>query len=179
MTTFQTVQLSLQAVSACAVVIALTFTARQIRLLAANYRDLHEWNRRKAAQDASEKWGDFAEDAIRLSEAFHFDKHHHVANLETIVELFGANKTLEASLHRILNYLETLAIGVRNGVFDEEIIKFGFRLIMPRTLRRYGPYVDHRRDKVGQVWIELSELVQRWEKDENTRSARTLTGDKI
>ena len=37
---------------------------KQFELAAASYRDLHEWNRRKAAQDAVEKYKDVQDDNL-------------------------------------------------------------------------------------------------------------------
>ena len=176
MTTFQWAQLSLQAISAIGVIVALSLTIRQIRLLRASYVDLHDWNRRKAAQDATHEWKEYAADSVALEDKFHFRQLDGVVELAVLTNTFKEDLKLRASLHRILNYFEAIANGVRNGVFDESVIHDAFCAVFDLHIHRFGQYIKHRRASGATIWIEFDELNQKWVKKDQERPRRSNTG---
>ena len=54
-------KIALQGLTLVVAGIGLVFAICQLRLLTTTYNDFHEWNRRKAAQDAIEKYTDIQE----------------------------------------------------------------------------------------------------------------------
>ncbi len=65
-----TVKLVLQALTLLAIVVGLGFTFYQLHLLRKTYVDAHDWNRRKAAQDAALQTSQLAQDMDLLHRTF-------------------------------------------------------------------------------------------------------------
>jgi hypothetical protein len=177
MSNVQLAQLVVQCVSALMVLLGLLFTSRQLRLLRKTYVDLHDWNRRKAAQDASHEWQGYADDAVLLENTFHFREKQGVVDLAALLATFSTDTKAQASLHRILNYFEAIANGTRNGVFDEPIIRDAFCGVFDLHAQRFGAYIDHRRSHgAPKAWIEMEDLSQKWQREDRSRVARASTG---
>ena len=159
------------------VLAGLLFTTRQLRLLAKTYIDLHDWNRRKAAQDASHQWQEYADDAVLLENTFHFRDNQGIVDLPTLLAAFRADAKAQASLHRILNYFEAIANGTRNRVFDEPIIRDAFCGVFDLHSQRFGAYIEHRRSHgAPKAWIEMEDLSRKWTQEDRSRVARESTG---
>lgn len=160
-------RLLLQAVSTVAVVIALLFTARQIRIASSTYHDLHEWNRRKAAQDAISEYRLLSEDVVLLDRAFKTLSASKPLSLQQILEAFEADARVRVSVHKLLNYFENLANGIRHHVLNEQIIKSYFRTNMAMYFREFEAYIRYERGSgFARVWLELEETIRRWEEGE-------------
>ena len=66
----------------------------------------------------------------------------------------------------LLNYLEGIALGVREGIYDEALVRqaFGDTLtILFRILRE--PIYERRSRHESQLYVALEALVRRWEKE--------------
>lgn len=177
MTRFQTIQLILQSIPAIAVLVTLLFTFRQLRLNTATYRDLHEWNRRKAAYDAVQQYRDFAENAQAVGKAFETSRNFDSIPLERVKQILDADPTLQVHLHRYLNYFEELANGIRHGILDEDVVRSSLQRVMIINESRFRYYTEHlRRNGRPRAYCELEELVERWQKEANQAASRRRTG---
>jgi hypothetical protein len=163
----ESARLLLQAISTAAVVIALAFTARQIKIATSTYHDLHEWNRRKAAQDAISEYRLLSEDVVQLDRVFKTLSTSKPVSLQEALEAFETEPRIRASVHKILNYYENLANGLRHHVLNEQIIKSYFRTNMATYFREFEAYIRYQRGSGSpRVWVELEETVRRWEEGE-------------
>ncbi len=64
----------------------------------------------------------------------------------------------------LLNFFEELAVAIRLGLADEEVVKRGFRGPITRTWHRTKKFVESRRSERNnaRIWQELEWLSQRW-----------------
>lgn len=172
----ETARLLLQAASTVAVVVALVLTVRQIKIASSTYRDLHEWNRRKAAQDAIAEYRLFSDDVVQLDRVFKTLSTSKPVSLQQALDAFEADPPIRASVHKVLNYYENLANGIRHHVLNEQIIKSYFRTNMAMYFREFEAYIRYQRGSGSpQVWVEIERTVQRWEEGERVSGA-TPTG---
>jgi len=177
MTNLQLVQVVLQSVSVAVVVVGFFVAVRQLRLVMRSFVDLHDWNRRKAAQDACHEWREYAEDAVLLENTFRFRDSHGLVELSKLLSTFNTDTKAQASLHRILNYFEAIANGTRNGVFDEPIIRDAFCGVFDLHVQRFGAYIEYRRSHgAPKAWIEMQDLAEKWQRDDRGRIQRDSTG---
>jgi hypothetical protein len=156
-------KLVLQGVSSAGVVVALLFTARQLQIAVAAYRDLHEWNRRKAAQEAISEYRNLSADTIVLDRAFRILSDNSPVPIETTLAAFAQDPEVRVSLHRVLNYFENLANGIRHKVLDDPLIKSYFRTNIESYLRQFEPYINHQRAANNvNACSELENLLNTW-----------------
>jgi Domain of unknown function (DUF4760) len=152
-------------------------TVRQLRLLRLSYRDLHDSNRRKAAHDAAVEWAKCADDGVRLDACFHLREVHDVVLLEEANKVFAADPSARASLHRVLNYLESVANGVNHGVLDEHVVRSAFVTVFRKYLRRFAPYIEERRAKYPELWVDARDLASQWDAADQDRVKRLRLGE--
>lgn len=145
------------------------YAAKQLR---AN----HDWNRRKAAQDATMLLIQQAPDTRLLDDALHHTVVRDPIPLEVVNKAVEDNAEVRRALHRYLNHYENLARGVRQGVYDEKIIMTACRGIMSRNWVRFGHYIAHRRSAGSpSAWSELELLLNKWQGEERQESMRLPT----
>jgi hypothetical protein len=177
MTNFQIAQLSLQAVSVLGVLATFVFALRTLRLNVAAYRDLHDWNRRKAAHDAVGKYRDFADDGRKIGETFSSAGGFDPLPLEAVKDKIHADPTLRISIHKLFNFYEELASGVRYAVFDEGIVRDSLQTAMMQSFVRFTPYIEHlRHNGRPRAYREYELLVKRWQDEANVSPERRPTG---
>ena len=68
------------------------------------------------------------------------------------------------SLKGILNYFETVSIGVKKGLIDETFIKEFFLGVFQMFYRKYFFYIEHKRmtKNDNTIWINYTSLVEEW-----------------
>ena len=178
MPTHDTIRTALQALQLVAFLGGFIFTIRHLRILSHQYRDLHDWNRRKASQDALDAWVEMAGTSNLINDAFNFLEHNDPLPLTLIQEKYGASPELRAAIHRLLNFFEGLAVGVKHGVYDEALIKTAFATVMEHVLFQFRDYTESRR-RSGQSdsWLEAETLVSQWQAQSHPPAApRPQTG---
>ena len=174
---FEWSKLILQLLTFLTAGVGLFFATRQLRFLVASYRDLHDWNRRKAAQDAIEKYRDVQEENLLLHDKFRVMESNDPIPLSDIQAECAGDAGVRTALHRRLNYFEALAVGCRQGVYDEDVVRVALEDMFGRSITQFKAYIDHRRG-VGQknVWREFEQLAEKWEAAREARPPRPLTG---
>lgn len=157
----------LTGISAFLLALTVLYAAREVKLLRVQHQDNHDWNRRLAAQQAVREYKEiqFMVEALSV----HFDYHHRKEGIPTLdfeaklKEIAG----LQSNLHTVLNYFEGLARGIRQGIYDEELIRVAFRGHMLRVYESFRYYIEGNRQKLGnpKIWVELEDLVDAWRKE--------------
>lgn len=71
------------------------------------------------------------------------------------------------SVKGILNYFETVSIGVSNGLIDNAFIEKFYRSIFRTYYVDYYFYINNRRVRTGNhtVWVNFTNLAEEWHKD--------------
>jgi hypothetical protein len=149
----------------------------QLGLLKDSYVNAHDWNRRKAAQDAIATTQFVAEDTPLLNEKFEVLTSADTRPLEDVRRECNDNVKVRLALHRRLNLLETFAVGVNQAVLDEDVIKAAYSGLFARTLNQFKEYIVHRRNTgIQHAWVEFERLAKKWE-EEAQPTARPKTGE--
>lgn len=158
--------------------VGLYLTVRQLRLLTQSYRDLHDWNRRKAAQDALDRFVTTQEEnTALLDQVFSILSSNDPIPLDKVREECERQHPVRAALHRRLNYFEHLTIGVREGVLDESILRRACEPVFKRCVRQFRPYMDHRRESGSKdAWTELEALSMEWSTQSSPTSRKPTGG---
>ena len=135
----------------------------------------HDWNRRKASQDAIRKYNQPLLSSELQSEFNYFNCTESIP-LKKIEEGFNKHPNLQAELHRLLNFYEGLARGIFQQVYDEEIIKAARYNAMKKVFRAFNSYIESRRKISSPVaWKYLESLVDQWKVDEKNEKRRSAT----
>lgn len=172
----QVVGVFIQAVALLLLAGTLFFTGRQVSAAATELRANHDWHRRIAAQDALMQQRQHVLDSGLLEKEFQHTTTRDPIPLEKINSAINALPELRRALHSYLNYYEALARGVRQAVYDEEIIKAGCRGIMTRNWIRFGHYIAHRRNAGSpKAWLETELLLNQWQKQDGASVIRLPT----
>lgn len=141
-------------------------------------RATHDWNRRKAAQDATLMLRQrVSERQLRLlSEHFVNVTERGTISLAKI-QKSCSNKEVRSALHAYLNFYEALSRGVRQAVYDETLIRVTYEQTMCRIYRRYREYIIHRQQTGSpNAWMQFCTLMESWEKERHADPPRAPTG---
>ena len=157
------------------VAVGLVLTINQIRIFSAQYRDLHEWNRRKAAQDAVQAFLNLAESNKLINQAFDYMQKNDPYAIERVNEECERTPELRVALTSLLNYFEMIAWGVRHSVYDEDLIRDSMASAMTLTCHRFGPYIAHKANH-GQpdAWSEARACVAKWKREVEARATQLV-----
>ena len=158
-----------------AVVGGLTFAGFQVRQgrkaleqSAEAHKADHAWHRQIAAQEALAQYSTSVY-LSRLAKEFNYLEIGRSAcvDLDLVEERFKAEPDLRQDLHALLNFYESLARGVIQGLYDEDVIKAARKGAMERAYTGFKCYIDARR-KTGspKAWLDLQVLIERWESSE-------------
>lgn len=81
-------------------------------------------------------------------------------------ELLESDDDARAALISIFNYLESLALGVEEGVHDEGFIAQFFRGIFISYYNDFEFYIQYKRkkDQNPHIWIKFTEMATKWQK---------------
>lgn len=68
------------------------------------------------------------------------------------------------SLLVVLNFLESVSLGVKQGIMDEEFIKGFFESVFALQYSRYNSYIEYRRStkNAPKLWINFTDLSKKW-----------------
>lgn len=187
----EVVKLILQGLTLLTVVVGLVFTIYQLHLLRRSYVDAHdqlhllrqsyvdahEWNRRKAAQEAIETVRDLADDTPLLDEKFQIMSRNHPHSLEQVTAECDASGEVRTALHKRLNHFEMMAIGVKQGVLDEQVVKEAYKVMLRRSVNLFCHYIEHRRNTGNpEAWLTFETLSKKWVEEERSSQPRKRTG---
>lgn len=81
-------------------------------------------------------------------------------------ELLDKDDDARAALISIFNYLESLALGIEEGVHDEGFIAQFFRGIFISYYNDFEFYIQYKRKKEQNphIWIKFTEMATKWQK---------------
>ncbi len=139
------------------------------------HKDNNDWNRRKAAQDALSIIRDRVPNLKTFYNVFDFNNFNpfEEIKLADINNKITGMKGLEDTLIDYLNYYEYLCSGIRQGVFDEKIIREAKRSKMIREYHRFSSYIKNRRRTISpNAWVEFEIIVNRWKNLESHKNDR-------
>ncbi|NVL90861.1 MAG: DUF4760 domain-containing protein [Desulfobacterales bacterium] len=139
-----------------AVIASVWYVIRQIK-------KEHEWNRRKSAQDLADRLmqGELAETRRKLEHvAKWYDFAHTYANVTDVED----KADLHHHIKNYLNFFEAIALGVKHGIYDEDIAFEYFGSVLPEVSRWSMPYINERRNLANDatIYIEIEAVAERW-----------------
>lgn len=148
-----------------------------IQTLNHHHSENHDWNRRKAAQEALSKY-DHTFLSSPVHENFDYLNVMDPIPIAEIEEKFAKNNSLQSDIHNILNYYEALARGINQQIFDESVVKSAIRNSVIRCERSFLNFIEKRRRNVNpRAWIELSHIATKWANETSIVEVRKLTGN--
>lgn len=74
------------------------------------------------------------------------------------------NEEQKKALIAVFNYFESIALGVKQDIMDEEFIRGFFGSIFAQYYQEYAFYIEYRRriKKNPRIWINFTNLAGRW-----------------
>jgi Domain of unknown function (DUF4760) len=159
-------------IAACGLMV----TAISASLAYRSLRSTHDWNRRKAAQDAALLFNQRVQGRELLEQHLAYVSSFEPVPMEILAKRFEETPNLKQAVHSLLNYFEMLARGVHQSIYDEMVINVAWKGAMTRAIDRFGPYIEERRKSSPEAWRQLEDLVSRWRGHDALISERARTG---
>lgn len=154
-------------VSAIGVIITLIYLAKQIKDTNRIHTENHEWNRRIETRRALDLYNTL-ESVKDLEDEFKFSNANHPIEVNKINKTIKDNPLIKLAIIRLLNYYESLAIGISMGIYSEVIIKETRRGHMIKTYRAFSDYIDfHRGNGNERSFIQYEKLIKKWKEEES------------
>ena len=148
---------------------AAVFAGMAIFLAWRQLRETHEWNRRKSSDDALRFL--VSADYQRLTDLFHeivpFEEwsKEHTSYKDICPTLTDQQRCLAIKYSwDLLNVLESICIGMKNQIIDEDICFDYLAFILPRCFYWSEPFIDERRKVANEprLYTELEDFANRW-----------------
>lgn len=169
-------------------IIGVFYAGKQISLLTKTHAKDHDWNRRKAAQDATIALNrELSEISEVIEEYKILDNYAESAKLDKILSDIENVPDTRIKINRLLNAYDAIARGVWQSVYDEDIIRLSREVSMTSVYTIFKPFIMYRRneqqtkynnnEKTIVAWNFLEKLVKKWETDSENLSLREHTGD--
>jgi hypothetical protein len=130
-------------------------------------RKTQDWNRRKASQDLLLQvvTGELVSlrQLLEIKYEAEFARMT-VADCSSLLQRLSSEERREFAfvVKRLFNYLEAIAIGIKNNVFDEEICYEHLSIVATRYWKWAKPFVDEVRAVSPVIWIEIEHFVNGW-----------------
>ena len=157
--------------------VGLIYAGWQIKLLKKTHTDNHDWNRRLAAQEAVANLRLHAPIAAELNKLFNSTNLTEGIPLDVILKAFKEDKSIQNKVNEILNGYESLARGVYQGIYDEEVVKSARRGAMIQQFVAYESYIKDRRINVYKnAYLQIESLANKWKLEDNSNHYRNKTG---
>lgn len=173
----ENVKIVVQIASSTLVLMGLLFAAWQLRLATQVHRDNHDWNRRNAAQQATIDYAAKITGSEELNKALNYVTAKEPLELSAIDAAFKLDESLRAIAHRVLNYHESLAVGVLESVYDEKTIKSIRRSALELLFNAFKHYIDGVRTNIQPTaWSQQEKLINKWKYEDNPPAYRSQTG---
>jgi hypothetical protein len=165
MSTYEILSIAVAFLSASFVGGTILVLAKELKLTATVHADNHEWNRRIETQRAIGEIRNL--DIQKLNDTFGYKYRKEPIELEEITKAFESDWYLESQCVRLLNAHESLASGVKLGIYDEDVIVVNHKGNMERTFVRFKKYIDHIRHHTKKTtFMECQILIEKWESGE-------------
>ena len=160
-------------ISILVVVVSILINKKQLR---AN----HEWNRRQLAITELMSNRYHLNESIReLNESINYREQKGAYSLEEIhttlcnekdhekhPPLTEKGKEIKHHIFAILNHYEYFAVGIKNKIFSEKVIKDSIRGALIKANRVFREYIVHLRtpkhSDSKKLFIEMEELAEKW-----------------
>ncbi len=159
------------------IAVGLFYTARQIKLLIKIHQENHDWNRRVAAQSALVAIRELTETIQQIEAVFQHGNTNNVIALSIIKEKIESNKKLRPQIARYLSSYESLARGILQGIYDEEVVMTGRRGQMTKVFNQFYHYIDLRRKTINKNYCScMEDVVKRWKSKDVKVKQRSAIG---
>lgn len=138
---------------------------RQIILLFNQKRDEHIWKIKKETFDYLNMYiRDLNEINIKLQKEFDLLNLSGRKIDEAILLEKMKDETTRANLFHLVTYFENLAIGIKEGFFDNKVAKLLLFNVLVSTYNSLMPYINLRRKETGFIVAgEFEKLFKRWD----------------
>lgn len=162
MNLYETYSISINSIGLFLVILGLFYNAHQTRLARRVHRENHEWNRRKAAQDILLQGRMDTSGLAELTKELYEKKDDGAISLDFLQERFKQNPNFLIAVNKMLNYHEALAVGINQGIYDEQVIKHTKYSTMKRTFHIFSNYIHYSRTKQLTAFEEQETLISSW-----------------
>ncbi|MEO0788230.1 MAG: DUF4760 domain-containing protein [Bacteroidota bacterium] len=176
MTKYEIINLSIKALTFLVVLAGVVLTVRQLRLNTKIFRDEHDWKRRNAATEIVQQVNECPHN-VRLNNEFELSNNYTPLDLDVVDSKIKLDLTLQNSIHKVLNDYEGFAVGINQGLYDEDVIKNLREYAMTRVYANFKNYIERRRQThTPEAWNDYENLVNKWNEPKMRSKKRMRTG---
>lgn len=176
MTTYEYWSLVIRGLTLFVILIGAYLTIRQLRLNTKVFQDDHDWKRRDASTKIIQQINECPHN-VRLNDIFQLSTNYTPIKLKRIESKIAEDFTVQNSIHKVLNDYEGIAVGINQGLYDEEVIKNLREYAMTRVCTNFEEYIDKRRKThVIDAWNDYENLINKWRELKMKPQIRKQTG---
>lgn len=170
LTRYELISLVISAISAVFLLIGFYVTVITIR-------KNHDWNRRYKSMEALAAATDQSRiaDLQILNKCLKYSDSYEPIQLDLIDSKVEENPQLLHILLNRLNIFELYAIGVFNGVYDEEVMKHAVEAVMDRAYFRFENFIKRRKESNSTYCEHFESIVIKWRNDKRKVIPRRKT----
>lgn len=147
MTEFEQYSLITQVIGIFAVVITILYASRQIKISKNIHKETLDWNRKTTTENALNNRQD-KELRLFLTKRFksYVEKGILVIPLAEIQSAISSDINVQLEIHSYLNKYERISRGIKNNLYDREMIVETMKYIIVKVYFNYKEYIEHRRE---------------------------------
>jgi hypothetical protein len=166
MTDFEQYTLCIRIFNNILVVVAIIYTAYQFRRSANIHRDNLEWSKRIETRKKLDDHNLF-ESAKYLNDKFGYVRDNNPIQYTRIEEEFNKDNAVDVHLSILMNYYESIAIGIDNHIYDELLVKASRKTAMMQIYDSFRSFVEfHRRNGSPRCFTRYEALINKWREED-------------
>lgn len=158
--------LIIQTLNLIVLVIGIVFTYKQIKGARKEQKENYDWNKRIEAQKAVCQIVEIREDVKKIKKSFGYEnKKDETISYDVAKKILKENPDVEYSLYILLNFFENLTRGIKQGIYDEEVVKVALKGTMIDAYNYFKNYIKkHRKSRENDLlYKEFECVVLEWE----------------
>lgn len=179
MTTFELITSILSVCGIILVLIGVIYSGRQLFLMRQSNDNIHDWNRRKTTYEllkdfARGKYTDLLDELNNMSKLpINNSTNYDMVFKQIEPEL---HYTFDRKLGQVLNFLEGMAISIKNHIIDEDIC-FDYAAVIYKVYYNWSKsYIEKSKIELNErsIYIDFENLALKWISMLNERNEKNL-----
>ena len=138
-----------------------------IYLLFSQIKKTHEWNRRKETQmllmdSAIGKLRELREDIESRFDVNIYETRENYTDIYNRLSTEEEKKEFENLIKHILNYYESISLGIKHNIYDEKICFEYLSIHMVKWYKFCLPFINACRFRHPAIYVEMEYYVNKW-----------------
>ncbi len=172
MAKYEILTIAVQGISIIFLALTVLYASLQLRSVQKINSQTHDWNRRNAAQEMCVRYSEFNPNKVLFLKELEYFQNKGSISLKEMEAKFEKNIELRNAAHTILNYFEYLCLGIKQGVYDEIVVREFWANTMNNVYLMLHSYVIQKRKDQPTIWVYVEEYANKWQHEKQATDSR-------